>query len=50
MASLKESNEVEVEYDGLFVNLFSKNNVGYSNEDDVIKYLEDNANKKDEEK
>ena len=40
---LKDSNENEVSIDDLFANVFRKENIGYTSDADVIKYLKENG-------
>lgn len=43
MTSLKEQNKIEVELDGMFANLFRRENVGYTSDADVIAFLKSNG-------
>lgn len=42
LKSIKKEKKDELEFDGLFLNLFCKTSNGYTNESDVIKYLKSN--------
>lgn len=43
LTDLKTSDLLEVEVDGLFANVFHQENIGYTSDADVIKYLKDNG-------